>query len=350
MKNTIQNLILGIFAGIIIAGSGIIYADYFSSFILWYISLFIISIFMFIISMIIHELGHMTFGILTGYKFLSIRFGSYMFVREENGIKLKRFSLAGTGGQCLMEPPELINNQIPFVLYNMGGCIMNLIVCIPALIVIIINQLWLIDYIMSLFIGLNIISALMNGIPLKTREISNDGYNTLMLSKDKECIISFYKQMKIAALNHKNIRLKDMDESLFVYSSLDNPLLQVVAIFKANRLLDMHQYDECRQLIEYLLSHCPNMIGVYKHLLINDLIYLLVIHNEDPSSLLTQDHIAMRKALKNMLSIIRTDYIYHKYYTKDLETMNKTYKLFNKICETYPYESEKESEKELMGK
>ena len=80
MKNTIQNLIIGMFAGIIIAGSGIIYADYFSSFILWYISLIVISIFMFIFSMIIHETGHMIFGILTGYKFLSIRFGSYMFV------------------------------------------------------------------------------------------------------------------------------------------------------------------------------------------------------------------------------------------------------------------------------
>ncbi len=51
-----------------------------------------------------------------------------------------------------------------------------------------------------------------------------------------------------------------------------------------------------------------------------------------------------------MLPIMRTDYLYHKYITQDHQQMNKALDAFNKICETYPYQSEIISEKELMEK
>ena len=352
MKDKILKFSMGIFMGMIMAVGGVPYMDDFQSFILWYIAFIITAILMYIISMMIHEIGHMIFGLLTGYKFLSIRFGSYMLIKRDNHIQLKRFSLAGTGGQCLMDPPDLKNNSLPIVFYNMGGCIMNIVVCIPAVLLLLLDLYWFIDFILSMFISLNVISALMNGIPFKTAQVSNDGYNTIMLCKDIESRLSFYRQMKIAAYTHHNVRLKDIDESLFEYSkqSLTNPLSQVVAVFKENQLMDLHEFDKAQELINYLLDNCNNMLGVYKHLLINDLIYIKIINNEDPSSLLTKEHKTFRNALKTMLPMIRTDYLYHKYITLDHIQMNKTYNAFHKICKTYPYQSEILSEKELMEK
>ena len=54
------------------------------------------------IQIVIHEAGHLVFGRLTGYEFVSFRIGSFMWIKEEGKLKLKRYSLAGTGGQCLM--------------------------------------------------------------------------------------------------------------------------------------------------------------------------------------------------------------------------------------------------------
>ena len=78
------------------------------------------------VHIIIHELGHLVFGLLTGYQFASFRIGSLMFVKKQEKIKVKKFSLMGTGGQCLMMPPKMENGSMPYRLYNLGGVIFNL--------------------------------------------------------------------------------------------------------------------------------------------------------------------------------------------------------------------------------
>ncbi|MGN0027478.1 MAG: hypothetical protein ACI33I_10830 [Clostridium sp.] len=35
-----------------------------------------------------------------------------MFIKENDKLKLKKLSLAGTGGQCLMSPPEFIDGNL----------------------------------------------------------------------------------------------------------------------------------------------------------------------------------------------------------------------------------------------
>lgn len=81
----------------------------------------------FLLQIIIHEAGHLVFGLLTGYRYSSFRIGSFMWVEENGKIRFKRLSLAGTGGQCLMSPPDMIDGKIPFVLYNLGGSFLNII-------------------------------------------------------------------------------------------------------------------------------------------------------------------------------------------------------------------------------
>ena len=79
------------------------------------------------IHLILHEAGHLIFGLLSGYDFVSFRIGSLILVKEEGRYKFKRYSLAGTGGQCLMSPPDYNDGNYPYVLYNLGGIIVNMI-------------------------------------------------------------------------------------------------------------------------------------------------------------------------------------------------------------------------------
>lgn len=51
-----------------------------------------------ILQIIIHEAGHLVFGLLTGYRFSSFRIGNLMWIKENSKIKLRRLSLTGTAG------------------------------------------------------------------------------------------------------------------------------------------------------------------------------------------------------------------------------------------------------------
>ena len=71
------------------------------------IFLFIAGVIAFILQVIVHEAGHLVFGLLSGYKFISFRVFDFKIIKDENGkLKIRFERLAGTGGQCLMRAPE----------------------------------------------------------------------------------------------------------------------------------------------------------------------------------------------------------------------------------------------------
>ncbi len=79
-------------------------------------------------------LNHLIFGLLTGYRFSSFRIFNLMLVKESGRLRIRRLSIAGTGGQCLMCLPDLVNGTMPFILYNFGGAIMNILAALIDLI------------------------------------------------------------------------------------------------------------------------------------------------------------------------------------------------------------------------
>ena len=119
------SMIFGAFLGGYIAGkflkpsdSSENQPDFLVGFIILLISIYALS-FLFII---IHEAGHLVMGLLTGYKYLSFRVGSIVLQKTEQGMKFKKYSIAGTGGQCLMIPPDMENPEdVPYFWYNFGN-------------------------------------------------------------------------------------------------------------------------------------------------------------------------------------------------------------------------------------
>ena len=133
---------------------------------------------------LVHEAGHLVFGLLTGYGFCSFRIFSFMWVKDGEKLKLRRLSLAGTGGQCLMSPPDIKDGKMPFVLYNLGGSIMNAAVgaLFLALYFICPNGSRTAPFVL-LFAAVGFITAVMNGVPMRLGAVDNDGYNALAISK-----------------------------------------------------------------------------------------------------------------------------------------------------------------------
>ena len=67
---------------------------------------------------ILHEVGHYLFGKLSGYQFVSFRVGNYTWIRENGKLTLKKFKIPGTGGQCLMMPPQKDEKGDIYTLYQ----------------------------------------------------------------------------------------------------------------------------------------------------------------------------------------------------------------------------------------
>ena len=94
-----------------IAGEGI------GIFMLWWLGFMLLLAVAAMFHIVIHEAGHLLFGLMSGYRFVSFRIGSFVLVRDDEGFRLGRFSIAGTGGQCLLDPPAMTDGRFPYKLY-----------------------------------------------------------------------------------------------------------------------------------------------------------------------------------------------------------------------------------------
>ena len=128
---------------------------------------------------IIHETGHFLFGRLSGYQLISFRVFSLMWLKKNHHISLKRYRLKGTAGQCLMAPPDIQDDSFPFVLYHLGGCLMNLIISFLLILIIVIFSISNLFFIVFIIVGLWM--SFINAIPISMDGFINDGYYVAIL-------------------------------------------------------------------------------------------------------------------------------------------------------------------------
>lgn len=304
---------------------------------------------------VIHESGHLVFGLLSGYTFSSFRVGSSMLLKENGKLVHRKLKIAGTGGQCLMVPPEMVDGKYPVVLYNLGGSIMNMIVSALFLgLYFLADKSGYLALFCFMMIAMGLITGLSNGIPLHTNTVDNDGYNAISLGKSKEAMRAFWIQMKVNEQLSKGLRVKDMPEEWFEVPSdeaMKNNMVAAIGVFACNRLMDQHRFNEAEELMQHFLGIETGMIGVHRNLIICDLIYLELI-GENRSDVLgelnTAEQKKFMKAMKTFPSVIRTEYAYARLAEKDNEKAAKAMEAFEKIAKTYPYPNDINSERELI--
>lgn len=305
--------------------------------------------------LVIHEAGHLIFGLATGYGFSSFRIGSLMWLKTGEGIKLKKLSIAGTGGQCLMTPPDMKDGRIPFVLYNLGGSLMNLItslLCLGLYPLLRENAVLSALPLMCMFMGLAL--AITNGIPMRMGNVDNDGYNALSMGKKPQALRAFWVQLKINELTAAGVRLRDMPEEWFALpdsADMANSMCSSIAVFAANRLMDAHRFDEAEALMASLTADSSSIPGIYSGLLLCDRIYCELTGRNRPEQLekfCGKGQKKFMKSMKNYPSVLRTEYSYALLSEKDENKAEKLLKRFDKAAVRYPHPSELEGERELM--
>ena len=309
----------------------------------------------FILHIIIHEGGHLVFGLLTGYRFSSFRIFSFMWVKDGETVKFKRHSIAGTGGQCLMSPPDIKNGEMPIVWYNLGGSLMNIIFSTVFLICFFLfNSVSVLSGILLLFALLGFSLAILNGVPMRMGAIDNDGYNAISLSKDAQAREAFWMQMKVVEETTKGVRLRDMPSEWFTVptdEAMSNSMVAARGVFACNRLMDEERFEEADELMAHLLEIESGMVGLHRSILICERIYVELIHQnrrEVVEEKLTKNLQSFMKAMKDTPSILRTQYAIALLYENDKAKAETIKAQFEKRAQTYPYPHEIDSERDLM--
>lgn len=308
------------------------------------------------IQAIIHEGGHLICGLISGYRFASFRISSYMFVKKDHKIKLKRFSLMGTSGQCLMIPPEPYQENIPYLLYNLGGSLANLIFSgLLAVLYINFEFPFIIRLILSLSIYAGILLALFNAIPLRFKLIDNDGQNALTLKKSKVARRCFWIQLKINGLITDGVRLRDMPDEWFVLpeqEQMDYGLCASIGVFACIRAIDAFDFETAKRIGHDLLNNASGLLGIHRHMITAEMIFCDLISGaseETINQMFTKEFKKFLKTAQILLSISRMIYAYELLLYNDKTMADLQLAIFEKTAKTYPHQCEIDGERELIA-
>lgn len=307
------------------------------------------------IQIIVHEGGHYIFGKLTGYSFSSFRIGSMMFIKEDGRIKRKKFTIMGTGGQCLMSPPQWEDEKYPYVLYNLGGSIANIVfgLVVYALYKVLPMIPVFSTFLYAIFV-LGILFAVINAVPMKAGGIANDGYNMVSIKKNNDSRRAFWLQLHINSLIAKGVRIKEMPEEWFkmpAEESLEIAAVSGMAIFSCSYYHDKHEFNKALEISEYLLNNVPTLLEVYKNELRCEMLFYEIIgecRQEIIDSIYTTNLKKYIKATSSYISRKRLLYAYEMLVTKNAKEAEKKLADFETVAKTYPYRSEVESEREIL--
>lgn len=312
------------------------------------------------IQVILHEAGHLIGGLLSGYRFVSFRIGKYCFIRENNRIRLCYLKIPGTGGQCLMSPPDSSKwSEAPFHLYNLGGVLLNLftaIVC-GGLLVIFTFSIYV-----KVFLLVNLIIAvclfLINAIPMEVKGGPNDGYNSKTAfreSAEKERLLSV---LYINDLQTQGVRLSEMPAELFDKITLSaKPSLfeTTLYLFKLSRDLELNgDLESYSAKLDEILSGWNDGPEVLRKEIVCERLFTAYALRQDPevaAALYTPEISAyIAKTRKHMISKKRL------LYTRELLGLNNQKEAAQILQEAialkeyYPIRGEYDSEMELIGK
>lgn len=231
------------------------------SFLITLFSVFVFSI----ISTIVHEVGHLIFGTLAGFKFLSLRIYSYVWHKENDLVKFSR-NKSGYLGSCTMVPPENIS-KLKILSYYAGGSMLNLMIgVIIFLIYMYVQSIDLDDgfrnflnHVLPAGFMYNTLIALINIIPV----FHNDGFDAYAALKSEDATRSFSTSLIVESELAKGRRYSDFEESMFHVDSdaeLNNHHIAYLVMLNAYYYLDLKDYDAfLEQLNRLNLEELPRV-------------------------------------------------------------------------------------------
>ena len=318
------------------------------------IPLLLISLYVcYLLQIFVHELGHLIFGFLTGYSFVSFRVGPFMLSRRNGKLKFSTLNIPGTGGQCLMDPPAYEEGNYPFLLYNLGGVLLNLGVAIGSFLLMNEAYSFFINVFLVSFALTGILAAVTNAYPVKVSGIPTDGHNILSIYKEDTIKRAFWLQLESNALLSNGAKPRELpvgDFQVETSSQLTNPLITSIQLFKYSHYLDLGNLEKAEDALETLVPYLQELIPIYRNETKLQLIYLELIgeNNHDQINQLFDDSLAQHlRITPNWLNHQRVFMAYEWFHNRNKEKAMKHYLRLQELAPEHPNTGEAKMELRL---
>ncbi len=240
------------------------------------------------ISLIIHELGHLIWGVIAGLKFLALSIGKILIFNDNGVVRIKKnVSLISTFGYCICgahktDEPKKIN----FSLYYIGGCMSNIIVAIIAMIFMVLtSNTPNISTMLGGFAFCSLLLGINNLIPTNISGFNTDGRNILDLIKNPDQAVQIYNIHRINTLLCQGKTLAEMDAKLFSCDyALNSYISHTVRYMKALRYMQNQSFTAAEVEFRGLLD-TDNFQGFVKSVSLYELAFCRIMLGADSAEI-----------------------------------------------------------------
>lgn len=215
------------------------------------------------IHVILHELGHLLAGSLSGYDFIMFRLFNLVWIQTDEGLSRRKQHVPGILGQALMIPPENSDTEAPpFLLYHLGGVLMNGLTA--GLFFFIGKSLanpWIVFF-FYLSAVLAVFLIVINLLPFK----GTDGYNILSYLKNPN------QEDEILTLLHlyhdmvKGLSFRAIEKSIEFNPVPDfsNPNTVTLHSIRAAAALETDDFETAREMYAVLWENIDQLVEPHK--------------------------------------------------------------------------------------
>lgn len=327
-------LLIAVLVGAVIGVVCAVHGAYMS--LLWTIGALCLSFFL---QLILHEGGHLIGGLLSGYKFESFRIGGVLLTRLEGKLRIKWMPIAGTGGQCLLSPPDCAPEDAPYLVYHAAGSAMNILTALLHIPLIFTGAR--IYAVCMIVVGLYL--GILNGVPLHVQGIDNDGMNIKNMQKDPTLRMVIYRQLQINAAHAAGQRLKDMPGEWF--ETYQHAHLHGAMQFC--RYIDQGAYDEALTYGQTLLRN-RRINRIHRGAVQSDLETLRLLAGQK----VYQESEFLRQYRRQMAydpGVQRARFVRALLHDRDEAKAEKIHAQFERACRRSPTPASNASERELIA-
>ena len=284
-------------------------------------ALYIIAIIVFswILSFAIHEFGHFVMGKLCGYHFVSYRIGPFAITKKDGQLKMiKQGGITGTGGQCIMLPPDTDHPEnAPAVAYHLGGGLFNLLTTAISIMIFLVSQNTYAKEFLVIMASLNGALAMINLTPAKIK-VPNDGYNVKCIIKNTSDRISIYNMLRI--MGHTDLSPSEMPKEYFTCHD-DGEYASLSHMMRGYYLLDQKQYKDAEDQFRYCIKSDTENVEYY-NLEAGSMVLLCLLMRQAEPQMIDEAYNETLKQYIDNTKATQIDkrcilYAYHLLYKKD---------------------------------
>lgn len=177
----------------------------------WHFPLMLLLFYMGVFLVInIHELGHLIFGKMLGYRFLMFRAGPVSIQKENEKLKLTFIKNVGYGGLCAMIPGE--NSSLKdFAVYSTGGILFNILTGIGFIISSFTFSQPVFTAVPLFLTGVvSVFLALLNAWPFFSLNQPTDGMMFFSILRKNPLAERFYESVMLSKKLSMGVRPKDL--------------------------------------------------------------------------------------------------------------------------------------------